>query len=51
MISLPVNFAQNKMEIASVCGQREDMHHVYMCRYWKTEQETTEYEMINGDNV
>ena len=51
MISLPVNFPQNKMEIKCVCGQREDMQHVYQCKYWNTEQETTEYEMIYRDNV
>ena len=51
MISLPVNFPQNKMEIKCVCGQREDMQHVYQCKYWNTEQETTEYEMVYRDNV
>ena len=33
MTSLPVNFPQNKMEIKCVCGQREDMQHVYQCNY------------------
>ena len=27
------------------------MQHVYQCKYWNTEHETTEYQMIYGDNV
>ena len=51
MIWLPTNFPQNKIEIICVCGQREEMKHVYECKYWNTEQRTTEYEMIYGDNI
>ena len=49
MVCLPVNFPQNKMEMKCVCGQREDMHYVYKCKYWNTKEETTAYEMIHGD--
>ena len=32
-------------------AEREKICNIYQCKYWNTEQETTEYEMIYRDNV
>lgn len=53
MIQIPNNFPsknENIIENCRICGEKEDMNHLYSCK-WGQENERNEYENIFGNNL
>ena len=51
MTNIPANFRSNKETNKCVCGQDEQMAHIYECKYLNKENITINYENIFEDNV
>ena len=54
MITIPMNFPnnKNKNDTQCWCGERKDTEHIYICKYWTTEQsEQYSFDMIYTDNM
>ena len=53
MIQIPTNFPlknENINENCEICGEKEKMKHLYLCK-WNKEKTLTEYENIFGENL
>ena len=52
MINIPANFhSKLKEEFRCICGQFEDMKHIYSCKWLNSDEPVTEYEEIFSDDV
>ena len=51
MTPIPANFSSKKTEYMCVCGETEDMRHIYVCQYWNTTNENLNYDLIFSDNM
>ena len=51
MTPIPANFSSKKTEHICVCGETEDMKHIYVCQYWNTTDENVDYDLIFTDNM
>ena len=51
MIFIPENVSSKKTEYTCVCGETEDMRHIYVCTHWNTTNEIVDYDLIFRDNV
>ena len=51
MTNISANFRSNKETNKCVCGQTEQMAHIYECKYLNKEKITIKYENIFTDNV
>ena len=51
MVPIPYNFPVKQSEISCLCGQTENMKHIYSCNYLNVENEEITYEKIFEDNV
>ena len=51
MTNIPANFRSNMGTRKCVCGQNEQMTHIYECKYLNNKKITMNYENIYKDNV
>ena len=51
MLPIPINFPLRGRSDKCVCGQKEDMIHLYRCKSWNNEQEIISYERIYSENI
>ena len=52
MSHIPSNFSsENDNTYKCVCGEKENMEHIYNCRYLNTEKAELDYEEVYGENV
>ena len=52
MSHIPSNFSsENDNTFKCVCGEKENMEHIYNCRYLNTEKAEFDYEEVYGENV
>ena len=51
MTNIPANFRSNTETNKCVCGQNEQMAHIYECKYLNKEKITINYENIFTDNI
>ena len=52
MINIEHNFPQKKkIEKQCICGEVQNMKHIYSCKNFNTENMTTSYENIFGDDI
>ena len=51
MTPIPANFSSKKTEYICVCGETEDMRHIYVCQYWNKTNENEDYDLIFTDNI
>ena len=50
MTNIPNNFS-SKSEIKCLCGQIEQMEHIYNCKFLNSEEEKIKYEKVYQENV
>ena len=51
MTPIPANFSSKKTEYICVCGETEDMRHIYVCQYWNNTNENVDCDLIFTDNM
>ena len=51
MVDIPANFSSSNIINKCICGDREDMKHIYICKELNIIKEETSYEIIYSDNV
>ena len=52
MSNIPSNYSsENENTSTCVCGEREDMNHIYVCSHLNSEKVEIEYEEVYGENV
>ena len=51
MLPISANFPSSKEDKICWCGQNENTKHIYICKYWCNESETTKFEMIYTDDM
>jgi hypothetical protein len=51
LVPIPYTFLVKQSEISCLCGQTENMKHIYSCKYLNIENEKISYEKIFEDNV
>lgn len=51
MVFISANFSLKQNDAKCLCGQTEDMKHIYSCKYLNDENEKTSYEMIFTEDV
>ena len=52
MTNIESNFtSEEKNESVCICGERDNMKHIFICEQLNKEQPTEEYEQIYGENL
>ena len=51
MINIPANFSKSNSEVKCVCGQTENMTHLYNCEILNTEKPEVLYEQVYSGNI
>ena len=51
MVNIENNFRGNNIRRNCICGQVEDMKHIYLCKIYSTEKEKIEYENIFWEDI
>ena len=52
MTNIPSNYISKKANTSRcICGEIEDIEHIYYCRKLNTKEPEVEYKEINGDNL
>ena len=51
MINIPANFSSSKIHFKCVCGEKEDMNHIYECKMLNRDEPLTEYSSIYTNNI
>ena len=51
MVKIENNFPGSNIRKNCICGQIEDMKHIYSCKIYNTENENNEYENIFGEDI
>ena len=51
MTRIPANFSSRKTIFKCVCGEQEDMSHVYSCTVLNSDKPVTQYEEIYSNNI
>ena len=49
--NIPANFSSSNIEHKCLCGSRENMKHIYLCKKFNIEEPVTEYEFIYSNNI
>ena len=51
MLPIPSNFPTSEINCKCVCGQIEDMRHIYESECWDTENNEIPYEKMYSENI
>ena len=52
MVDIPSNFSsKEENESKCLCGEMEDMKHIYYCKYLNSEDPEESYEKLFGENI
>lgn len=51
MIDIPANFSKSNENIKCICGEQENMAHIYQCGFLSSDKLNIEYEKIYNGNI
>ena len=51
MVFIPANFSSSEKIEKCICGEKEDMRHIYSCKYLNNNEEVIPYEEILKEDV
>ena len=49
--NIPANFSSSNIEHKCLCGSRENMKHIYLCKKLNIEEPETDYDFIYSNNI
>ena len=49
--NIPANFSSSNIKHKCLCGSRENMKHIYLCKELNIEEPETDYDFIYSNNI